>query len=111
MLPAPARGWFGQPTLRFQQFMAEVDKTGRDRPATGEWWRADGGSTKSDGPGMVFIVRVQAAHRPALGYPHAGQIIMRLPSGSAPVTIGISSRRCRSVYPATKAVHTTMVVC
>jgi hypothetical protein len=32
---------------------------------------------------------IQAAHRPALGYPHAGQIVLRIPSAPAIVAIGV----------------------
>jgi len=47
---------------------------------------------------MVFIagsteaaaeVWTQAAHRPAVRYPHAGQIVMRLSSAPALVDIGV----------------------
>jgi hypothetical protein len=44
---------------------------------------------------------IQAAHRPALGYPHAGQIVLRPPSAPAIVAIGVplavarASTRCQ----------------
>jgi len=39
--------------------------------------------------GAATEVWTQAAHRPALGYPHAGQIVMRLPSAPAMAAIGV----------------------
>ena len=56
--------------------------------------------------GVAAQIWVQAAHRPALGYPHAGQIVMRLPSMSPPVTISFLSP-LRELVPAATAVHTT----
>ena len=56
--------------------------------------------------GAAAQIWVQAAHRPALGYPHAGQIVMRLPSMSPPVTISFLSP-LRELVPAATAVHTT----
>jgi hypothetical protein len=66
---------------------------------------------------MVFIagsmgataeVWTQAAHRPALGYPHAGQIVIRLPSAPAMVAIGFLSL-LPELVPAAKAVHADLV--
>ena len=48
---------------------------------------------------------MQAAHMPALGYPHAGQIVMRLPCEPAMVAIGFLSPL--PGVPAPEAVHTT----
>jgi hypothetical protein len=63
-------------------------------------------------PGEIWI---QAAHRPALGYPHAGQIVTRRPSTSTLVTIAVpywSPLRFLSLLPefvpAAKAVHTQL---
>lgn len=41
----------------------------------------------------------QAAHTPTQGYPHAGQIGMRVPTASALVTIGNPLVAAGSVYP------------
>ncbi len=43
-----------------------------------------GGST-----GAAAEVWTQSAHRPALGYPHAGQIVMRLPSTTSSLALWV----------------------